>query len=175
MSASPTKQQRRNTDCQMLIRLVAVSLQKRLDTGATRPIIVRCRDGNGNLVEDDFVVKLGSDLQGEAFLELFCSLLATRLGLKAPQPAVVRISEEFVSSVVASGANELGQRLGRNVGSNFSCKFLPKSQAWIAGRRPITHKLLHQAGEILAFDALIDNADRRTENRTCWSMRASYL
>jgi|GEM_PF-5306098 len=68
-----------------------------MSTGRTCPALCGCEDDSGRRV-GDYVVKLRGGMdRGEKGLvcELLGSLLATYFGIAVPEPAVVRIEEDF--------------------------------------------------------------------------------
>ena len=130
----------------------------------TSPIDMICHSSNGN--PDDgyisyFVVKLKNDApykEHTCARELIGSLLAIAFGLITPQPAVILISDDFWEM---NNDPKLRDRLRESSGYNFGSRnveingllgiYLPQNK-------------YQEGADIFAFDALIQNPDRRIGN-----------
>lgn len=142
--------------------MVAVELRGELSTGATRPCVMACLDAAGDAC-GDYVVKLRAAVRGGptglAF-EYLAARLAERLSIPMPPAALVEIDEDLAAAMPDA---ELAERLRGSAGLNFGTRFLaPGYVTWPVGE-PVPVTLRQVAVEIMAFDALIDNADRRRE------------
>jgi HipA-like kinase len=117
------------------------------------------RDEDGQ--EQEVVVKWRSgpevkDVGG--ICELITSLLADDFDLPAPKSLLVDIEPDFHQAIPSPDISKLAKA---SVGLNFASSFLPSMTTWPVGR-PVSSALKTRASEIFAFDALIDNPDRRT-------------
>lgn len=136
-----------------------------MTAGRTLPALCGCEDEIGNHV-DDFVVKLrgGLDNGQKGFLfELIASRLATYFGLMVPDPAFVLIDAEF-AEVVATSEPHRAARMRNSIGLNFGSRLLVDGAEWPVDKS-IPHSMRQTALEIFAFDALIQNPDRRFNNQ----------
>jgi hypothetical protein len=149
-----------------LLHVEAVSLRSKLLNGRTRPIICGCFDLHDPdaTEEQEFVVKPYSRVtEGAAGLmkELIASLVAQRLSLNVPCPAIVQIGIDFARSVASDPESaDLSCSLGANFGTEYKSDgygVLPETSKLTAVTFPI-------ACEIFAFDALLQNPDRMYEN-----------
>jgi HipA-like protein len=149
----------------MIPHLVAAQLHRFMTTGRTSPALCGCEDYEGNRV-DDFVVKLRGGLdngQNGLLFELIASRLATHFGLALPDPALVRIDAEF-AELVAAGESEHAARMRNSIGLNFGSRLLVDATEWPVDMR-IPDSMRQTALNIFAFDALIQNPDRRFKNQ----------
>ena len=143
----------------MLPRLKAVSVIKPLSSGRTKPCLLVAQDEAG--MEQEVVIKWRSgpetkDIGG--ICELISSLLADDFDLPAPKPILVDVDGDFHRVIPWPDISKLAQA---SAGLNFASTFLPSMTTWPTGR-PVPSALRARAADILAFDALIDNPDRRT-------------
>lgn len=149
-----------------LLHVEAASLRSKLLNGRTRPIICGCFDlRNPEAAEEqEFVVKPYSRVtEGTAGLmkEVIASFVAQRLGLNVPCPAIVQIGLDFARSVASDPESaDLSGSLGANFGTEYKSDgygVLPETSKLTAVTFPI-------ACEIFAFDAFIQNPDRKYVN-----------
>ena len=144
----------------MVAELTAEAFVKALRTGRTCPCLLFCShpDGGGDV---EAVVKLRSGPEASCaslIRELMASLLARDLDLPVPEPYLVRVDPGFHEAVPDG---ELAGRFQRSVGLNFGCRHLgPAYVSWPKGRS-IPASLTQEAAEILAFDLMVQNPDRR--------------
>lgn len=113
----------------------------------------------------EFVVKLRHRIGiGVAGLlhEFLGSRLASHFGILVPEPVGVSIEPEFAMAL-AERNNELAASLQASIGLNFGSKLLYPLSTWPVNRS-IPEAMGRDAVNIFAFDALIQNPDRRTEN-----------
>lgn len=132
-------------------------------------MLCRCEDETGGDA-GDYVVKLrGSMDHGDSgsLCELVGSLLATEFGLLVPEPALVIIDEPFAAQV---SAIELARSrdITRSVGLNFGCNLMKGVTAWPVDKS-IPDAMLQAAVNVFAFDALIQNPDRRYSNQNLFT------
>ena len=96
--------------------------------------------------------------------EVFASLVADDLDLPIPEPFLVDITEEFARTIPN---REISESITRSGGLNFgSRKLSPQFSTWPIAR-PIPLPLRPVAAEVLAFDGLLQNPDRRWNNPNC--------
>lgn len=145
-----------------MIPLVRATVFHRLmKTGRTSPVLCGCEDTAGQSV-GDYVVKIRGGLErGVTALasELVASRLASYFGLSVPPPSLVVIDNEFADLV---GVMELAaaNRMRRSVGLNFGSRVLTDVATWPVDRA-LTEGMWASAVSTFAFDALIQNPDRR--------------
>jgi len=145
-----------------IYNLNAASLQRVLHSGRTKPCIFFCEDTSGEK-SGDYVVKLKAGMEtgvdGLA-AELIASQLAGFLDIPTPEPAIIEL-DAMIADVVPDA--ELAQRISKSAGLNFGSKIITGGfDTWPAGKTiPLSLKTL--AAEIFAFDALIQNPDRRPD------------
>jgi hypothetical protein len=153
----------------MLPRLTSVTFHHFMGSGRTSPVLCGCEDDSGNRA-GDLVVKLRGGLdRGLTGLtcELIASRLATRFGLGVPEAALVTIDTDFaelVSSLEArSGDRVKADRIRNSVGLNFGTRQLSGVNTWPVDKS-IPEAMWQAATEVFAFDALVQNPDRRFNN-----------
>lgn len=121
-----------------------------------------CEDENG--VTTEVVVKLrtGNECTCTGLIcELVASLLARDLGLPAPEPYLVVVDDGFHAGISDA---KLADRFRSSAGLNFGSRNLGPAYVSWPQLRSIPASLLQDAAEILAFDLMIQNPDRR-ENK----------
>ncbi|HME05595.1 MAG TPA: HipA family kinase [Bryobacteraceae bacterium] len=133
-------------------------------SGRTSPALCGCEDAAGNFV-DDFVVKLRGGMESQAgpLCELLGSLLASHFGLRRPDPALVSIDVDF-AELVAGAEPKRAYRMRNSVGLNFGSRILADAAEWPVDKA-IPYAMRETAVRIFAFDALIQNPDRRFDNQ----------
>ncbi|MGN6422455.1 MAG: HipA family kinase [Asticcacaulis sp.] len=143
----------------------AVELIRPTSVGRTGPLIIACELDNGDVVE--LVAKFsGRCEEGAIHLarEVIGASLAGYLGLPVPEPFFVNISDDWVSTipdptirqnVLISSRTAFGSRL---ITGQYSI--------WSAGNI-VTAAMLPMASAIFAFDAIVQNPDRRIGNPNC--------
>jgi hypothetical protein len=142
--------------------LNADSYVKCLEAGRTKPCLFFCSNDPGDM-DGEYVVKLKAGIDkketGLAF-ELIASQLARFLNIKSPDPAIIRIDAEIGRLI---DNTELATKIMESVGLNFGSKFITGGfSTWPIGME-VPSTLMQSATEIFAFDALIQNPDRRVE------------
>lgn len=137
--------------------LVATAFRRRMTSGRTGPLLVAC----GDPPVDEYVVKLRSRLSPSGSKrELLASILADRLGVSVPHAALVDIQPGFVDLV--DGAERL--LLERNLGFNFGSRFLGAGWSTFPLDGAVPRSMVGAASSLLAFDVVVENADRRVDN-----------
>ncbi|MFL6192910.1 MAG: HipA family kinase [Thermoanaerobaculia bacterium] len=140
-----------------LPQVSAVEFRRELTTGTTRPCVFLCESDNDR--EEEYVTKMRHDVRDSGLgFECIAFHLATYFGIDCPPAALVHLSLDL--AVAQRRNQDVCDRITRNVGLNFGSTFLPGYNAWLQSHR-LPSGLHPQAVNIVAFDALIDNADRR--------------
>lgn len=151
-----------NPDYQ-LSEILAMEYQKTLGTGANKPLVISGVDLKTK-IRQDFVLKYrGAERMDEAACgrELLTSFLASELDIHTPKPAVIRVTENFLSTNSVKNHPEFGKIIkskGINFGSLYQKGNLPIEQLQVLS--PIQKE---QAARIFFFDILLKNSDRRKE------------
>jgi len=143
--------------------LKAVRFCRPMSSGRTKPCLLACADVSG--VECEVVVKLGGQEMPPTSMvcEIMAALLARDLGLATPEPVVVEVDAGF-HACVPSELPEWRQRFRESHGRNYGSLFVGGGTAtWPVDRRP-TADTMDTAADIMLFDAIIMNPDRRADN-----------
>jgi hypothetical protein len=139
----------------------AYQLNRELPSGRTKPCVVTCsRAGHENV---EFVVKLRKAVNfNETGLtcELVSALLAKKLGLSIPNPSLILISREFAESI---SIPHICNVMKESVGLNFGSALISGGSSTWPVNKPLPLSLEEKASEIIAFDAMVQNPDRRTD------------
>lgn len=134
-------------------------VHRELKSGKTAPLLARCR--NADQTASEYVVKLtnafDTKVEGARF-EYLGAAFAHHFGLRAPQPVVVTVSRELVDAVRPSQP-DIARRLEKDVGDNFGTLYLPSASTTLPDEPPNSNAL-DCACQVIAFDALLENADR---------------
>jgi hypothetical protein len=133
-------------------------------SGRTSPALFGCvhRDRDE---EADYVVKLKGGLDmgtGGLVFEAVAAELADYFGISHPEPAIVQINTEL-ANLIATLEPERANLIRKSVGMNFATKQLKNLIVWPVDRSPSAGQS-QAASEIFAFDALIQNPDRKFSN-----------
>jgi hypothetical protein len=141
----------------MLPLVTAIRYVDDMPTGTTKPCVVTCSSADGTT--DDYVMKMRSEVRASGLtFEYIAACLAQRLGIEIPDPVLIDLS--FDIALAQSHDQELCDRLTRSVGLNFGTRYLPGLTTWMPDKR-VPMNIAQFAAEVIAFDALIDNPDRR--------------
>ena len=150
----------------MLPLVTATRFGRKAENGRTRPPILFC-DQENNPEEIEVYVKLrGSpELTSTGLMcEGIAALLGRDLGLPVPEPFAVEITDEFVSAVGEAAEAPLFRS---SVGLSFGSKAMyPQFAPW-APERVMPIPMRATAADVFAFDAMIQNPDRRHNNPNC--------
>lgn len=142
--------------------LSATSLQKVLHSGRTRPCVFFCEDANGES-NGEYVVKLKAGMEsGVTGLasEMIASQLANILDVPTPEAAIIEL-DPMLAEVIAD--SDLSRRIKESSGLNFGSKVVTGGFDTWPVDKAIPSGLKTLAAEIFAFDALIQNPDRRAD------------
>jgi hypothetical protein len=138
--------------------LRAIGFQRSMLSGSSRPALFRCADPEGHVLE--YVTKFKSKIfrQHHGMLyEVVAAYLAEHFGIRTPSPALVELEGTLAAAL--GFIPEISGIINDNLGLNYGSRFLPGYSTW-PQYREVPHALRRAATNILAFDALIDNADR---------------
>jgi HipA-like protein len=147
-----------------MLTLHATQFQRFMTTGRTGPAIFGCEDASATFV-GEYVVKLKGGIEaGESGLlcELIAAKLAAHFGISSPEPAVIRI-DQLLAELVAGIEPTHASRIRNSIGLNFGTKMVSGFSTWPVDRS-IPEAMWQTASDIFAFDALIQNPDRRSGN-----------
>jgi hypothetical protein len=148
----------------MIPRLTAAQFSFFMGSGRTAPALCACTD-EFDKAAGDYVVKLCGALdtrQAGLVNELLASQLAAHFGLASPEPAVIRLENALIELITAAYP-ERSTALRGSIGLNFGTKHLIGVSTWPVDKA-IPEERFVSATEIFAFDALIQNPDRRFGN-----------
>jgi hypothetical protein len=149
----------------MLTRVTAAEYVKPMETGRTSPLLVRCARADGTI--DEVVVKFSAfcDQQQENLaMEAVAACLAGDLKLPIPEPLLVLIPTELVAIIPDE---ERRKRVRASSPIAFGSKLVTGGYSiWTPNTR-IGEGMVDIAAGVFAFDAIIQNPDRRTENPNC--------
>lgn len=93
-------------------------------------------------------------------------MLAADLDLPIPEPVLVEFDAEFIGLIRSRDA-ALVERIANSAPLAFGSSKLPPGFAPLPRGKSVPQTLRAGAAEIFAFDALIQNPDRRPENPNC--------
>ncbi|AIP51406.1 Uncharacterised protein [Burkholderia pseudomallei] len=149
----------------MLQTVMATRYIRQMTKGKTKPFLVECEDANGNFVE---VIAKCSEGTFEGVKNLAIEAIAAMLGrdldLPVPQPFVVQLDDDFISSV---SDPMIRQFMNDSCRFAFGSELLPAGNAaWPTGGT-VAAALCERAAEIFVFDGIIVNSDRRPQNPNC--------
>ena len=162
----------------MLRVVTAQQFIKRMGTGKTKPCLIGCAALSANVEEEseeggpaevELVVKFSEGCEAKKqglVAEALAAVLAADLDLPVPQPFLVQVEPDFVTSIPDA---EIKALAGRSAPWAFGSEKLPPQYSTIMTGIPLPQALLPTAAEIIAFDAMIANPDRRVKNPNCLS------
>jgi hypothetical protein len=136
-------------------------VHKKMTSGRNSTFSVQCID-NAQSDAGSYVLKLSSKLLQNGGLqnELIASQLAKKFNLPTPKPAILNVSLDLANALKNTAYDEVGKSIGLNFGSEL---LTPGYNIWPVSA-PLPPNLENLGGEILAFDAFIQNLDRRNNN-----------
>jgi len=133
-----------------------------MTSGRTSPALLSCEDESASAA-GEWVVKLRASIQQAGLLkELVGNRLASYFCLPTPEPALITIEPEL-ARLIANSHSSKAALINGSVGLNFGTKVMTGFGTWLVDR-PIPGAIRQTATEIFAFDALIQNPDRRFDN-----------
>jgi hypothetical protein len=122
-----------------------------------------CEADDGSSAE--YVTKFRSNVRnGKTGLcfECFAVLLARFLNVPTPEAAIVTIDANL-AELVSAHSPAIGARMRASIGSNFGSRYLT-GHATLPAEQSLPQVARQTAIDIIAFDALIENVDRRQTN-----------
>lgn len=162
----------------MLRIVTAQQFIKRMGTGKTKPCLIGCAevvaeptDENEDTTpaEVELVVKFSDGCEAKKHglvAEALAAALAADLDLPVPQPFLVHVEPDFVASIPDV---EIKALAGRSAPWAFGSEKLPPQYSTIMTGITLPQALVPTAAEIIAFDLMIANPDRRVRNPNCLS------
>ncbi len=149
----------------MLTRVTAIEHHALITSGKTRPSRIVCERADGTTVEVVAKFSAGCD-QREAGLarEVIAACLAADLGLPVPEPFLVEVPSDWADHV-ADPAQQARIKASSPVA--FGSRHITGGYAVWHNEIRIDEAMLPIAAAIFTFDAITQNADRRTENPNC--------
>lgn len=135
-----------------------------MTSGRTAPAIFGCENESGSWV-GEYVVKLrgGIEIRESGLMrEIICARLAAHFGIDTPEPAVVAL-EPALAELIAVAQPLHAAQIRESTGLNFGTKLVTGFSTWPVDRF-IPEAMWQAAVDIFAFDALIQNPDRRHDN-----------
>jgi hypothetical protein len=151
----------------LIDHVIATTFHRFTGNGRTFPAIFSCVGGEPEGT-NEYVVKLrgGLELGGRGLaLELYASMLGAYFGMSCPRPAVVLVEEDLATLILGQldGEDQKARVIQGSIGLNFGSQFLVNLTAWPIDKS-VTGPLQQAAMRVYAFDALIQNPDRRFAN-----------
>lgn len=138
---------------------------RKFESGRTKPPIFQCEDLQGNTV-GEFVAKLSGIDTGVTGLvrELIGSLMAQELGLMTPMPAIIEV-DPAIAELISHKDSAVAEIVRRSGGLNFGSQVLVGGYGVWPINKSVPAALRQSVSEIFAFDALVQNPDRRVDNQ----------
>jgi hypothetical protein len=149
----------------MLATVTATEYVRPMTAGRTCPLIVNCERSDGSLVTTVAKFSDFCDLR-ETHLarEVIAACLAGDLGLPIPEPVLIEVPADW-TEVIADAP--LRARIDASSRIAFGSKLVTGGfSAWTPDTR-ISEAMVDIAAAVLAFDAIIQNSDRRADNPNC--------
>jgi hypothetical protein len=157
----------------MIQNLTAVQFTRFMTSGRTSPVLCGCEDQSA-APAGDYVVKLRGALQSAGLVnEIIGAKLAAHFGLPSPTPALIMLEQklaDLIAGIEPSKADLISQSVGLNFGTEAATGFM----TWPVDKR-VPEVLMQTAVNIFAFDALVQNPDRRHSNPNLLSKGDSLL
>ncbi|MBC7683123.1 MAG: hypothetical protein H7172_12400 [Ferruginibacter sp.] len=146
----------------MLEKVEATRFDRAMTKGRTLPLLLAAEFSDGRSVELIGKFSHGGQIGAIGLArEAISAMLAADLGLPVPNPLLVSISDAFIETVPNPEATDLLRQSSR-VG--FGSSKLPNGYIVWPDGNGVPKRMLAQAAEIFAFDALIQNPDRHPKN-----------
>ena len=146
----------------MLEKVEAIRFDRAMTKGRTLPLLLAAEYSDGRSVELIGKFSHGGQIGAIGLArEAISAMLAADLGLPVPNPLLVTISDAFIDTVPNP---EAAAMLRQSLRVGFGSTKLPNGYIVWPDGNSVPKRILNQAAEIFAFDALIQNADRRPNN-----------
>lgn len=150
----------------MLEKILASRLERKMGVGRTAPCLIVCEsDGEADDVEVVTKFSAGCEEKEKHLIrEAFSAMLAADLSLPVPEPYLVEIDDDFLESIKDS---DVYRKIYESNRIAFGSKRLPNGfSAWVKDGN-VPESLVDCAAEILLFDQIVVNSDRKPENPNC--------
>jgi len=142
----------------------AESLERVLEEGRTKPLVLSCARATGPATRNGrFVVKavgLPEITERHLAYEVIGNLIARELAVKTAKPAIVRISQDAADALNVSLADH-GIELKAGLGAG--AEYLTGLVGAMPLAKPPPSQVV-QCARLYAFDLLVQNPDRRPDN-----------
>lgn len=151
----------------MLNIITVTRFDRRMNNGKTWPCLLAGAKPDGGEVE--VVAKFSAGCErnvGGLVAESIAAMLAADLDLPVPEPYLVEFDNDLADWLPAYEV-ELASRIRASARVAFGSTKLPPGFSILPKDKNIPQQLRMQAAEIFAFDALIQNPDRRPVNPNC--------
>lgn len=157
----------------MLDQVEAVRFIREMNSGRNNPLLVEVERDNGDY--EEVVAKLSASECGVPGLirEAFSSMLAADLNLPIPEPVLVNFPEEF-SLAMLGGSPETELRISKSVSPSFGSVF-KSSLHVVTSSSQIPSDLFGKAAEIIIFDGICLNVDRKRSKPNCLTNEVDSL
>lgn len=149
----------------MLDTAIAVRFIRKMTTGKTRPSLFACDVAPDREVE--LVTKFSAGCESgvrSLAAEAIAAMLAVDLDLPCPEPFLAKMLPELVDAIPDQ---EVAEQARRSVSVAFGSLVLPNGFAVWPIERPLLKPMIQTCAEIIAFDGMIHNPDRRPQNPNC--------
>ncbi len=149
----------------MLPRITAVELIRPTTQGRTKPAFLTCITQDQSEVEVITKFSAGCD-QKEVNLafEALASCLAQDLGLPIPKSFIVNIPPDFPATIKDVNYRNIVERSSPVAFGSLKCE--PGFTVWSASNK-LSDAMMSVAEAIFAFDGIVQNPDRRSDNPNC--------
>lgn len=146
----------------MLEKVDATRFDRAMTKGRTMPLLLAAEYSDCRSIELIGKFSYGGQIGAIGLArEAISAMLAADLGLPVPKPLLVTISDEFINTIMSPDVADL---LSRSLRVGFGSSKLPDGYAVWPDGNSVSRRMLNQAAEIFAFDALIQNPDRHPKN-----------
>jgi hypothetical protein len=146
-------------------------------TGRTKPAIFMCEDEGGTNA-GEFVVKFKAGTEAGVTglaCELIAAALADKLGLMTPNPAIVDL-DPTIGELLSERDSDVAAIISKSPGLNYGSQVLIGGYGVIPIQKRIPDSIRALAAEVFAFDALIQNPDRKVHNQNLlWKGNEIFL
>lgn len=153
----------------MLDFVTATRFDRPMSSGKSRPSLIVCERESGEEVE--VIAKFSEGFErkaGALVAEAVAAMLAADLKIPTPEPFLVRVDKAFTDMLQALDP-VTAFRMSKSVPVAFGSRKLPAGFTVCLPEQKLRKGMATTAAEIFAFDALIQNSDRRPEVPNCLS------
>ncbi|MBK9520149.1 MAG: hypothetical protein IPO13_00635 [Rhodocyclaceae bacterium] len=138
-----------------------------MGNGRTKPCLITCEGATPTAEDVQLVVKFSAgcmEREKNLAIEAIAAMLAADLTLPVPEPFLVDIDDDFISSISDAALKTHIQSSSRVA---FGSRLVPNGFGVWAKNGRVPAELTQVAAEVFLFDAIIVNADRRPANPNC--------